>query len=550
MKSNCIITGILLRYSLLLLVIPALGNTEKTTSFKTSFKKGIAFLDAGKSDSAIQYFVNSFSSGLSRDSLFYFWAEALLQKNVLDSSLAANFMIKAPHNDIFTLKVLKQRQSIYERLGWKNEAQALDDTIYAIPEYKRKAFIPELSLNLYAGYARNAVVSDTSSPWGSGYSTFKKEQENNLSAGFDVSSAWQKKRKQKTYSAGVGVSANRYTREITQRYRTTDSIDITGSISGSLTGANTAVTVHFSANRRFDDSLFIGASVEGGIVGPGKWLPMLWSGASIYLKTDASFSNARGWLLLSARQKVRQKFSISYQTFFNLMISEKTEIGQLETVEVLYAENARLQYPVFYTDKTCSTIIDTSLYTDLITGEIKKNIVKSATDTNTASVLVIFNTYMSITPRVSLQAGTKFPIKFGIGWRLNYYPGKYEWDVIIEDPLYIVYSKTDDAFYWIPANQKEIVTITGENGGIAISPSIEQNEFYTQHHSMLRIDNAVSADFSIQVYDGKIGNGIIRSAILKNWSTLSGKIPIDIQNWNFSLFFEWNFKTKNWVYTI
>jgi hypothetical protein len=78
------------------------------------------------------------------------------------------------------------------------------------------------------------------------------------------------------------------------------------------------------------------------------------------------------------------------QAFLNLLISPEDEFTRPKVISVLYAEDAQRQYPVFYTDQTYTTMIDTS-YLRLINGQITKDILASATDSMVVSKLILPN---------------------------------------------------------------------------------------------------------------------------------------------------------------
>ncbi len=526
------------------IILSGLPFAEKNTNLKPSLKRGLFFLENSKPDSAIVNFVKAYSAGLSRDSLFYFWSEALLQKNAFDSSLAANFMVKESHRGLFKIQILKQRQTIYNSLGWRKEASKLLDTIYSLPEYHRLMMIPELEVNFFAGYGKEALVSDTSQPWGTGSGSSLRQPESYISGGMDFKSIWQTKRKGRTFSTGISGSLSRITEEISLNGGPTDSAEITSSVFGSITGKSITSTCNLSVNRRFDDSLFIGASVESGMIGSNKWMPMLWSGASVYTTTDFNISNARSWVFFLAQQQYSHLFKINFHAFFNLLLSRNTEFLHTKIISVLYADDARLQYPVFYTDQAFTTIIDTS-YFRLISGQITKDIQASSTDSIIISKLTLPNSNLSFAPRISFSLTFKVPIQLGFGWKLNYFFKPYKWDIISNDAQYLIYSRSDELYYKIPPDLIGITTTKGTNGGIAISPAVQPGQFKQTHMSMMRIDNTISADLSIQLFDKKFGTGTIRSTVSKVWSTLSGKAPIDIQSWNFSSFIEWKIRTQN-----
>jgi hypothetical protein len=525
---------------IILIALSESAFADKSPNYKVFLKKGNIFLEHGSPDSAINLFIKAFSSGLSQDSLFYFWSEALLQKNVLDSSLAANYMVNKNHEGLFKLQVLKQRQSIYERLGWQKEASALLDTIYSLPEYHRLRMIPELEINTYAGYGRRSLVSESSEPWRTGSGSVLQQYENDWMGGLDIKSAWQTKHKSRVYSTGIAGSISRFSDKLVLSNESADSNDITGSVFGTITGKTLTSIGNISINRRFDDSIFVGGSIEGGgIVGSSKLTPLLWTGASVYTTTGLKFSNARSWLFFSAQQKHSRFLKINYQTFLNLFVNRKYEFSATKNISLLYADDARLQYPVFYTDQSYSTMIDTS-YFRLISGQVTKDIQVSGSDSIIMSKLIVPNSNLSFAPRISFSLALKRPIQFGVGWRLNYYPEPYEWNIFSNDAGYLIYSRADGEYYELP--QKWTVN-KGSNGGIAISPEVEPGK--PQHVSMKRIDNTVSADFSFWLFENKYGTGSIRSSVSKTWSTLSGKAPVNIENWNFSTYIELKFQSQN-----
>jgi hypothetical protein len=519
---------------IVLLVITSVTIAEKSLSFEPSLKKGNVFLAEGMPDSAIFYFIKSFSAGLSKDSLFYYWAEALLEKNVLDSSLAANFMINRNSDEKFKFKVLKQRQNIYNRLGWTNEATRIQDTLYSMPKYRYMRLLPDIECDVYTGYGKNAQVSDSSERWGDGSGGDVQKSENNISGGINLKTTWQRKWNEILFSGGMAGTANRFKRDITSSKIDGDSVDMSALLFGSLTGKSGIVTGKMFINRRFDDSLFAGVAIEGGVAGYGKWLPMLWSGALVNLKKDGTFANAQSWMFLSIQKKIGCRSILNYQSILNLIIYRKTEFDWQKNIDILYAENAHLQYPVFYTDQTYTTVIDTSNI-----FIIAKNIMASGTDSTISSVLRIPNSYFSFAPKTSFTVFTKKPVKIGLGWRLNCYIGDYQWDVITDDAMYFVKSRADGRIYRISGDN--ITVKKADNEGLEINNEVSPVERYSLH----RIDNALSADFSIQLFDGTIGSGTVRSTVLKNWSTVTGKIPLDIQSWNISLFFEWNLQLQN-----
>jgi hypothetical protein len=301
-----------------------------------------------------------------------------------------------------------------------------------------------------------------------------------------------------------------------------------------------------SLHRRLDDSLFIGGSMEGGIIGGGGWLPMLWTGSAVLLSTEGGFSNARIWMFASAQQAIGGRFQINYHLFANASFERTSAFGfNLDTTRVLYADDARRAYPGFYTDESYGSFIDTSLFR-LVTGGLRNDILRSGRDSVVTVGLKQPFSGLQVAPRLSLTLKSRLPVQLGLSWKLQYFWDLYEWDQILFHAHYLVYSRADGAFYAVPDDPlfSELTVTHGADGGLAITPAAQAGPAVF-HHVMRRIDNSLSADLSFYVYDGRFGSAALKTVVSRTWSTLMKKSPFEIPEWSASAFIEWRMKISS-----
>jgi hypothetical protein len=320
-----------------------------------------------------------------------------------------------------------------------------------------------------------------------------------------------------------------------------DSADITGSVFAAAAGKYFSSNYTLSLNRRIDDSLFIGTGIEGGFAGSGKLMPLLWGGSAVSLTTKGKISNSRAWLFASAQQTLGKRMQAGYTLFVNSYFEQPSTFGfNYTTTKILYVEDGSRLYPVFYTDSSYSAVIDTSVIR-VITGALRDDIIASGTVLHVGLKQPFSG--IQINPRVSLTLKSKFPVQFGCSWKWHYFPERYEWDQILTYAPYLLYNRVDDATYIVPEDLLGLM-IRYADGGLLLSPSAQAGSLVI-HHSLRRIDNALSGDMALQLYDGRFGTGVLRFYGSKTWSTLSRKAPIEIPEWSISTSIEWRVKIAN-----
>jgi hypothetical protein len=522
---------------------------KNNSEYEEYLKQGEACLDKNNPDSAIVFFVKSYSAGLSKDSLFYFWSEALIRKGVLDSALAANFMI-GRHDNKFTILTLMQRHAIFSKLGWQQEAENIRDTIHSLKEYRKILFVPDIDIGLNMGYNIENKVSDTSGPWGKGWGNRFDITENSLSIISDIKSTWRIRNRKSTLGFGIGGMAYKKTYDLSFKNQSMDSSGLIGSVFASIVGKTVMASYSLSVNRRIDDSVFIGNGIDVGWIGSGNMMPMFWIGGQINTTERGSFADSRLWSFASAMHFINSKAYLNYQCLINVVIDRTSMWNFTNNAHIVYADDATRLYPVFYTDSTYSTMIDTS-YLKVITGVLRNNIIASGRDTSINIILKQPTSNMLFNPKFSLAIKTFVPVQFSLGWKLNYYWEPYEWDQIKIDANYFVYSRADGKYYIIPVDPAfdDFVITYSSNGGLAVSPSIVSGNAVV-HHSMTRVDNSAVAEFSVQISSNKTGTLNLRTSFVKTWSTLSYRAPIEIPAWSVSANLEWRFRMTNKLNTL
>ncbi len=514
-------------------------HAAENSSFDTSLKQGISLLEKNP-DSALSCFVRAYSEGLSRDSLFYYWSQSMIHKGVLDSALASNYMIKGAHTGRFKKDILIQRYTIFRNLGWEKEAGQILDSIQALPSYSSSRFIPDIAFSIRAGVDRGKTVTDTASPWGGGVENPTSQTSNDLRSSADFKSTWQLSRGPSKLSGGIGLNASLQT-GFSFSEDAIDSVALSGSAFLSYSGKTFSVSGDLSLNRHIDDTLLLGGSIQGGRVGKGKWLPILWGGAGIYLNTEGAVDYSRGWLFASVRNSLHRGVSAEYSGFLNVNLKKPCvfDLGDY-SAKVLYAEDAGLNYPVFYSGPDMSTTVDT---TSII--RLNQQLISLGEDTLVNVALEQPQSSLMISPKAALEVKSPIPLRLGVSYTLEYYWQKYEWDQIRHTPYYLLYSRSDDRYYVLPPNPllgRPYVSYS-DDLNLALSEAPLPGDAVV-HHSKVRVDNTVSADVSLMVYDGKKGKVDVRTAFSRTWSTLSRKAPFQIPEWSVSAALEWRLRYK------
>ncbi len=506
---------IFLSISILLLQAFSTQAAENKLTLNNSLEQGHKLLYANKPDSALSCFIKAYSQGLSRDSLFYYWSEVMLSKGVLDSALASNYMIRGIHTGKFKERILQQRYSIYKSLNWESDAERLLDTIRSLPFYRRSFLIPDLSLHFQTSGSRDALLRDSLSPWSS--------NENIFASSGGLKSSWIVSSDPKM-SLGAAVSFSIQTSAASSQINLSDSADLTASLFFAASGKS--LSFSSSADLRFDanDSLQLGASIEGGYLAIGRWTKACYAGGSIFLNQRLKYDNSNLWLFTSASKKISKGFTFEGSNMVSVY-NDKNLQFELSKTKVYYAEDCRLQYPIFYTGSDLSQVIDTSS-SYLLRGRIEisgKDTVVSIRQPPSS---------IGINPKTSLSISFIRPVSLGLAYKIDYYWEPYEW----WNPISfngIIYSRKEDTYYIFPAGPDWGTTRT-PNGSLALDVTPQP-----AYHSAIRIDQSLGADISIQLVTGKFGKVHLKSGYRRTWSTLDSHALLKIPKWISWITLDW-----------
>lgn len=534
------------KFSIFCFLVLVLGGVNLSTRasenppFGTYLKQGISLLEHNP-DSALSCFVKAYSQGLSRDSLFYYWSQSMIHKGVLDSALASNYMIKGVHTGPFRKDVLIQRYTIYRKLGWEKEAGQVLDSLNSLPSFSRSRFMPDIALGIKAGVDRGKTVTDTSSPWGGGIGSPVSETSNSFKSSADLKSTWHLSRGSSKLSFGIGMNASLQT-GFSFSGDDMDSVALGGSAFLSYAAKTFSVGGDLSVDRHIDDTLLFGAGIQGGRIGKGKWLPILWGGAGVFLNTEGSVDNSRAWLFASARQPLNRIASAEYSGFVNVSIKKPYafDLGGYRA-KVLYAEDARLQYPVFYSGPDMSTVVDTAFIIRL-----NQQLLSLGEDTVVNVALKQPQASLMISPRAEISLKSRIPLQLGLSYTLDYYWEDYEWDQMRHTPDYLLYSRSEGKYYVLPPDPLlgRPFVVYADDLNLALSQAPLPGDA-VEHHSQKRIDNTLSFDVKLNLHDGKAGKVDFRTAFSRTWSTLSRRAPFEIPQWSVSAMLEWRLRVKN-----
>jgi len=527
MGKNPIRTGITRLLTAVLFVVYSVPcSLWASDSFTRSLTKGLRNFDQKKYDSAVHYFVKAYSEGLSRDSLLYFWANVHIQKNSLDSALAANYMISTPPPRKLALDILIQRSTIYKKLGWSDEAAKVIDTLRALPSYRIANVIPDVKAGVVLSFLRGKEVFDTVSPWNT--NTSFGTTENSFGGSGYLDAQWRKLFTARMISYGLRGALSRKTSDSVENFADRDSIGMSAGLYFSVTGKRITSNYSVSVDKSMDDSVTLRTSIDGGRIGISK-ASLYWAGMSAAISDKGTLQDAGAWVYVTRNRNIHHLLQLQSGVLFDASWSDNSPFSiTLDTLKTLYARNGALQYPVFYTDVSRTTILDTG-FLQVITGNLRNRIVASSHDTVISVAIKQPFSSISIMPKMGITLKFRLPLEIGCAWKLSYFTQPFEWDQINLNAKYLMYSEADNGFYIIPWDLLNDLVITyADNGGLALAPQATRLE----HHSKRRIDNSLMLDIAQVLLNSKGASLRIHAQVSRTWSTLSGKSPFAIPEWN------------------
>ncbi|MBF0430562.1 MAG: hypothetical protein HQK83_04750 [Fibrobacteria bacterium] len=506
-----------------------------------NFSQGLNALEQGKADSAITFFLSSFQESVPRESLYYYMAEAFIQKSVYDTALAFNFGTQTQKKQDLYYDILKQRYKIYTALKLYEDAQQIRDTLnfylenvtmIAEAPLINRSWSPYIRLKLSSGYFDENLISQEIYPFDWDID-FSNKDERGPDNSVYIRAEWKHNIfSDKTILFGGKVKASQ---EYDKEYFDHDYSMFAGI--ENLLFKNLSFTYTFlydlksadsrSPNHSFDANYFkmdakslsfvsLGYNGERGKqpedISDFFWLMYFW---------DCSIKNGSG----PGFSAILSRFSIEPYTYEY-------------TATLLYADDIQKSpEPTFFTDSNYTTEVN---YQGL--GIMRRN--------NISDSLLAYSKEIQLhwsLPQDFYQA--EFELNYslktfygatagiGINGSFKYFPREYyipesgSW-MNDPDPLgqpWVIYNKQDGKYYGVENKESTDNTLLASK--IRTSPldnSVKQ-----------RRDQSGKLSFFVKKRFLKFGYFYFYSFIEKNWSSLADQAPMDLPDLDMGLAISW-----------
>ena len=156
-------------------------NHSNEIVWKTPFQEGQAHLKNNQPQKAVESFLQAFSNGSNKDSVYYFLSEAMIYKNVYDTALAFNLAITIPEEFEFKKHTLRQRYKIYLSLKLFEDAEKTYDSLASL-ERGLKSWVPAFRASFSSGYVKEDERTQKNFPFPGNMrsSNFRDKGTNNI----------------------------------------------------------------------------------------------------------------------------------------------------------------------------------------------------------------------------------------------------------------------------------------------------------------------------------------------------------------------------------
>lgn len=522
---------------ILVLTAHALGDrTVDPDTYQPLCREGVTAIENGKPDTALNIFLKAYAAGMPAESLYYFWADAYLRKGAYDSALALNFSIDEPSEQDFGIDLLKQRYLIYSALGWKAQADSVIDSLKTFGRYRTRRFVPTVDLRLGAGYRYANELIDTTQPWG-GNDEDGQSVEKGTGYSGHVKLTWSLPwLPDDMLSAGVGVKADK-PYWAGERLSDMDSASVSASAFAGLSNLLDRFSVDYTAEyRRYYDktdnvdqtlSLAYFTALPAGTF-------LLNGGYGLTLAQPDSVESHNAWLMTwfgtDLSPRLRLGISISALAVF----ADQYTVTD-NSYDILYVDDVSSPNPTYYRDSSYTEPIRQSDYLSTF-HYVTSGINASRTPLKVSKTIP--QTHMIGGVGIEPAIATPFGLRLtpGLRWNISYYPAPYQWYVLDEGlpdtANHFARNRADGKYYHVVSGPRIIWladSVTQEFDGPV------DNRVISRH----RIDNAISGKVSLTRGFGTFGALTLSAAGAKTWSTLSGRTPVDIPDWHWSVSLNW-----------
>lgn len=495
--------------------------------------RGVAAFEERQLDSAFYYFARAYSRGMPADSLYYFWANVYLARNVYDSALALNYAIQDTGRTRFRRQVLEQRRDIFERLGWTVDVAKMDDSLQAWPGYRLRRLLPALSLDAGAGYRYQAELVDTSFPWGERVDGGReRSHQYDYRAAADL--RWRVPMAGRaSFVWGIDGGVSQPYSDFGDADSTDDSLHAWAGIGLGLADLWDVVTVEYTFSRRRDRS---GGSFEQSVAASAvfvrDWFSALLLGAyGMDFESDSDSLTQNAWVYGRAggRRRWAPVFSILGSWYAGPALSNAFA---LDRYSVYYVDGVTTDGIIrHYTDSTFAHEVDSQGLAPLS----YVNAIQAAADTLTVT-RYLPQSFVQVEPAIGLEVelSRRSRIDIGLSWRGTWYLEEYEW-LALPDSTHTTYyyDRTSRQYY----QAEDPILDDLFSGSKELRESFEQVGLYRRER---RFDSALLADLSYRARLGNAGTLRMRAQGGRTWSTLAETPIVDIPQWSWALGLSWS----------
>jgi hypothetical protein len=509
-------------------------------------------LAAGHHDSAFFFFSKAYLAGMSEDSLYYFLSEYYRTKSALDSALALNYAIKNRTDGKFVQAQYLQRYRIFSTLGWSAESRTMMDSLETVGYHRLFNLIPELALQAGIGYKYEPRWIDTTFFWGAaddpdGHTTYQGEFH-----ALNTTLRWNLPQiRGRRLSTGIRAGASKPYYAGRSPWET-DSTFLTGGVFARVNDLWKGVGIEYNARlkRYFSDDVAINNSIEMSFIkARAQRVGAIMAGYD--REDDLSSRSVRHfiWGVTSLQASDRWTFSLSGSGY----LTDATPIAIPQPVLVIFLDQLQKALPDLYSDSTFTvrltpdTIrLDTMTISQRLTiGPATANALNNTLAASLQADTVILmkkipSRFISLNPMVQHSRPLPFKLNAAIdcGWRVDYYPERYEWDEMpfttlsADKRYYLGFNRSDTAYYGLSAAP----TTQFANGVLTL---VSRPTTALKPTSARRIDNTATLNLSLEREFKAAGAIRLAGAVAKTWSTLSDRVPIAIPDWSWSVALTW-----------
>jgi hypothetical protein len=463
--------------------------------------------------------------GMSRDSLYFFLAEAAFAHSAFDTAMAFNLAIGTPAGGNLRETVLDQRFRIYLKAGLEKDAAAVADSMAEKPQARARRD-HELNVRFSTGYYREDDYPATHYPFGSDLGGLRIEGAQFRNRAQLIWPLFQSGRV--PWSGGVEY-------DLIKSYAK-DSLDYRAGLL-------------LKADNLLIDSLSTAVSAEiGNVTGTG--LVSSYKFESSFLSfSQRTITMIQGGVESEWTDAWRNRFTGFWISFyrdhspakgrgFNYSLSLSgiavDPIRETALQKVMYVDDVTKGVPTHYRDSA----FQDSLPPNSISTFAQYT---SNTGLNTSST-VSPQGFVTVLPNL----GYAFPLPFslsaeiGTHYVITLFPQPYAWS---RAPLPEGFADASGDFRGLALNRADgkryAALLVRENGGF--------REGYgsapLQNVERVRIDQQAGVDVSFRRRLARFGALALDGTVKRNWSTVSGIAPIWIPEWDFGAALKWS---KGW----